>query len=151
VKPIVALLLSLIGVHASAAHELVAALGPDVAVSYKGETATVEYCPDNTCEVFTLKSNEPLGLVQDFAFAYLFAYSSYAYLKGFQSSPQTEPVLSVLARYRESCSRRSSEEAAKCVVAWVAMHHDVQAHFVRFDEGKRHSTPISLAAYRRGA
>ena len=125
--------------HASAAHELDAVFGRAVTISSKGNVTTVAYCPDNTCEVFGLKGKESAGPVQDFAFVYLFAYSGYAYLQGFQSKPPAPPVLSVLGRYREICSQEAPMEAAKCVVSALAKRYDIQAHFVRFDEGKKNS------------
>lgn len=132
------------------AHELKSALGDAIRMSTRGDSTIVEYCPDNTCEVFTLAGASASTPLQDFAFAYLFSISKYAYLERFQSQGTAPAVRAVLARYRDPCPQRSSQAAARCIVGLLARRHAIRASFVRYDEGRRNATPISLARYRHG-
>ena len=131
-------------------HELTSAFPDNVQVSSEGATTTVEYCPDNTCEVFTLSGKSASLPLQDFALAYLFGVSEYVYLEPFQSSSSSLAVRTVLGRYKSDCPQQPARAAARCVVGLLAKRHAIQASFVRYDEGERNVVPISLAVYRHG-
>jgi len=125
-------------------------LGDSVRVSSKRGSTTVEYCPDNTCEVFVLLGASASLPVQDFAFVYLLGVSEYIYLEPFQSNESSPAVRAVLARYRSHCPQQPARTAARCVVGLLAKRHAIRASFVRYDEGERNVVPISLAGYRHG-
>ncbi|MGE8224371.1 MAG: hypothetical protein ACN6RK_01175 [Stenotrophomonas sp.] len=149
-RKILAALLLLTTPLASHAHELTSTFGDTVQVTSSRGSTTVEYCPDNTCEVFTLLGPVAELTIQDFAFAYLLGVSEYIYLEAFQSSGTTPAVQAVLTRYRKHCSQQSSRAAARCIVGFLAKRHPIQASFVRYDEGEHNVVPISLAGYRDG-
>ena len=149
-RNILAVLLLVAAPLVSHAHELTSALGDAVRVSTKGGSTTVEYCPDNTCEVFELSGASASLPIQDFAFVYLFGISEYVYLKPFQSNDSSPAIRAVLARYQSNCPQPSARVAAGCVVSLLAKRHAIQARFVRYDEGERNVVPISLASYRHG-
>lgn len=132
-------------------HELASAFPDNVQVSTKGTMTTVEYCPDNTCEVFTLSGRAASIPLQDFVFAYLFGVSEYVYLEPFQSNSSSPAVRTVLGRYRSDCPQQPARAAARCVVGLLAKRHAIQANFVRYDEGQRNVVPIPLAGYRHGS
>ncbi|MGA0611780.1 hypothetical protein [Caldimonas sp. KR1-144] len=131
-------------------HELTSVFPDTVQVYTKGETTTVEYCPDNTCEVFTLSGRSASLPLQDFVLAYLYGVSDYVYLKAFQSNSSSPSVRSVLAKYRRDCPQPSTHAAARCVVTLLAKRHAIRATFVRYDEGERNVVPIPLDGYRHG-
>ena len=149
-RNIIAAIVVSIACAAAHGHELTSAFPDTVQVSTKGTTITVEYCPDNTCEIFTL-SGQPASLpLQDFAFAYLFGVSEYVYLEPFQSNSSSLAVRTVLGRYGNDCPQQPARAAARCVVGLLAKRHAIQASFVRYDEGERNVVPISLAGHRHG-
>jgi hypothetical protein len=135
---------------ASHAHELASSFGDMVQVTSIRGSTTVEYCPDNTCEAFTLSGPSAALTIQDFAFAYLLGVSDYIHLEPFRSNPFEPSVQSVLSRYRKQCSQRSERAAARCIVGVLAKRHPIRASFVRYDEGERNAVPISLAGFRDG-
>ena len=147
---ILAALLLLVASLDSQAHELTSTFGDTVQVTTGRSSATVEYCPDNTCEVFSLSGPSAELLIQDFAFAYLLGASEYIYLKEFQSNGGKPQAQAVLSRYREHCSQQSARAAARCIVGFLAKRHPIQASFVRYDEGERNVMPISLTDFRDG-
>lgn len=149
-RKLLAALLLLAAPLASHAHELTSVFGDMVQVTSSRGSTTVEYCPDNTCEVFTLSGPSAALSVQDFAFAYLLGVSEYIYLESFQSNGSAPAVQAVLSRYRKHCSQQSARAAARCIVGVLAKQHPIRASFVRYDEGERNVVPISLAGYRDG-
>ena len=125
----------------------IASGGPTVSVKQSGRL--VEYCPDNTCEVFSLRSGkDTASSLTDFAFAYLFAVSDYVYLAEFQSRTDLQEVTQLLRRYKSNCPQAAQKAAARCVAAWLAAKHPIRVTFVRFDEGRKYSEPVSLKALR---
>ncbi|MCJ0826362.1 hypothetical protein MQC88_10435, partial [Luteimonas sp. 50] len=148
-KILATLLLAVVPV-VSQAHELGAAFGDSVAVSSQGDLAIVEYCPDNTCEVFTLRGPSATLPLQDFAFAYLLGVSEYLYLESFQADTKSPAIRAVLGRYRSHCPQPPSPEAARCVVGYLASIYPIKASFVRYDEGERNVVPIPLEGFRHG-
>ena len=132
------------------AHELGATFGDSVTISSKGGLTTVEYCPDNTCEVFSLRAPSAASPLQDFAFAYLLGISEYIYLKDFHANADSPATRAVLGRYRTHCPQPIPRVAARCVVGYLARKHPIQASFVRYDEGERNVVPIPLHAHRHG-
>jgi hypothetical protein len=149
-RKILTVLLLLVTPRVSHAHELTSALGDAVRVSTKGGSTTVEYCPDNTCEVFELFGASASLPIQDFAFVYLFGISEYVYLEPFQSNDSSPAIWAVLSRYRSDCSQQSARVSARCVASLLAKRHAIRASFVRYDEGERNVVPIPLAGYRHG-
>lgn len=148
---LLASLLLVLSPSLSGAHELVSALGRDsVAVTSNSGTTTVEYCPDNTCEVFVLAGASALLPAQDFALAYLLGVSGYIYLEPLQSGPAPPPIKAFLGRYRRECPQATTRLAARCIVGVLAKRHAVKACFVRYDEGERNVVPIPLEAFRDG-
>ena len=135
---------------ASQAHELDQAFGKEISISKSGNIVRIEYCPDNTCEAFSLASTKAEAIIKDFVFVYLFSISDYIYLENFQSDENSSQALSLIKRYQAACPNKKPREAAKCIVSLLATAYPIKANFVRYDEGTKSSTPISLAAYRRG-
>jgi hypothetical protein len=149
-KILVAFLLAATPAAVAHAHELGATFGDAVEVSYTGDETIVEYCPDNTCEVFALRGSSASLQLQDFAFAYLLGVSEYIYLMPFQAGAESPGTQAVLGRYHTTCPQLSAQEAARCVVGYLARKHPIQASFVRYDEGERNVVPIPLSGYRDG-
>src|SRR5690606_2973008 len=97
------------------AHEFTDSFPRDTQVTAASESVTVDYCPDNTCDTFTI--DDPMGseVLQDFAFAYLLGASSYIYLKQFQADTDSAATKSVLGRYSAHCPQEPLARAARCV------------------------------------
>jgi hypothetical protein len=149
-REILAALVLLVAPLSSHAHELTSALGDAVRVSSNGGSTAVEYCPDNTCEVFELSGASASLPIQDFALVYLFGISEYVYLEPFQSNDSSPAIRAVLARYQSDCPHQSARVSARCVASLLAKRHAIRASFVRYDEGERNVVPIPLAGHRHG-
>ena len=108
--------------------------------------ATVEYCPDNTCEVFRgLGENKKL-LVSDFAYLYLYYVSDYAMLSEIRKSHEAKHAAERLLNQigKSTCDKGSQIETIKCVLSQLARHHSISLVFARYDEQVRNEVPKVL-------
>ena len=126
------------------AHELDEEFPGMVSASNMGGSIVVEYCPDNTCEVFTVAVPADIQEIQDFAFMHLFTRSPYNYLKEFRQSGRTGRLGAVLDRYSAGCPQVQAQEAARCVMNRIAAKYEIQVEFIRYDEGGRHTGSVNL-------
>jgi hypothetical protein len=121
-------------------------LGDAIAVHVDSTGASVEYCPDNTCEVFRSDNKQAESSVADFALLYLYYVSDYAALSEFRKSPEAtraaERFLNQLGK--RGCTKTSRMETIKCVVRHLGRHHGISLLFVRYDEQVRKKVPKSL-------
>jgi hypothetical protein len=125
------------------AHELTDSFPRDTQVTVQTDSIVVEYCPDNTCDLFTLDDPAGSQVLQDFAYAYLLGASTYIYLKSFQADVDSSATKSVLGRYSSHCPQEPMIQAARCVITYLLDKHPIRVSFVRYDEGERNVVPIA--------
>ncbi len=128
----------------SFAHELADEFPDMISVSSTAGHIVVEYCPDNTCEVFTAAGPADIQEIQDFAYVYLFTKSTYNYLQQFRQRGRSGRVGAVLDRYSAGCQQVQAQEAARCVLSRLAAKYEIRVEFVRYDEGGRHAGLVEL-------
>jgi hypothetical protein len=112
-----------------------------VVVEYpKSGGERIEYCPDNTCEVFYTKRGSKGAC--DFAFLYLFHVSGYAELEEQRTHPET------VRHAEEVLKRAGSGERTRQAVAdtlkRLARDNGIFLEFRRHDEGRIHTVKVSL-------
>jgi len=133
-----------IALTSARADELTSMLGTAARATSTGGTAVVEYCPDNTCESFSLQGKDAEPVLRAFALAYFFGASDYAYLDALRRQAPPPALLDLFARYRQACALQEPRETARCIAGHLASQYPIRASFVRYDEGKRISEPILL-------
>ena len=72
--------------------------GPEVKVRTSAAQTVIEYCPDNTCERFSVPGRNVV-LAKGSAVAFLYGVSDYAYLAEFQAGPPPDQLQQLLARF----------------------------------------------------
>jgi len=111
-----------------------------------GASASAEYCPDNTCEIFRSHNKQAESPVADFALLYLHYVSDYAALSEFRKMPEAtqaaEHLLSQLGK--RVCASVSQVETIKCAARHLGKRHNISLFFVRYDEQVRSEVPKSL-------
>jgi hypothetical protein len=132
------------------AHELTDSFPRDTQVIVQTDSITVEYCPDNTCNSFTIDDPAGSEVLQDFAYAYMLGASSYIYLKQFQTDTDSTATKSVLRRYNAHCPQEPLAQAARCIVMYLMDKHPIRVSFVRYDEGERSVVPITQEDFSHG-
>jgi hypothetical protein len=126
---------------ASAAEVELGSGAPPVKLKQVRDTVVLEYCPDNTCEVFSSHSVRS-EVLKDFALMYLYGVSDYTYLREFQAKDLGPLAATAAARYRTGCARATPRTNAACVAAQIARKYAVTVQFVRYDEGQKHSSRV---------
>lgn len=107
---------------------------------------TIEFCPDNTCDVFVARRSGSPQELMEFAYVYVYGFSEYHVLEPWRARPAARDVMSrILAseRYR-ACRRADEREAARCVLRMLAEQRDIRLADVRYDESARHETPKNV-------
>ncbi len=134
------------GVHANDPAEcgrLFDAFGKVVVSSANAKTKRVEYCPDETCEVFA--APRLASGVCDFVFLYLFHVSGYIYLEDARKLPEVRARgQEILARHSKGLKPVGEREAVESVLKTLAQRLSISLTFVRYDEGRRTEEPVLL-------
>jgi hypothetical protein len=125
--------------------ELTRLLGSDVATATKDGITTIEYCPDNTCESFSMPSGNPVEKLSDFVFLYLYSVSDYRVLDDFRRTVEPEQVTKIIERNSKE-AKKNRLQGAKHIIATLAEEYSIKAKFVRYDEHKRSEVDIDIAA-----
>lgn len=113
----------------------------------KHPVASVEFCPDNTCESFDAKDTKSMPVVVDFAYLYIYYFSEYYALADWR---KTQSALQIAQRILmkpsySGCTSETERESARCVLRKYASEGVVRAYYVRYDEKERHKTVNKLA------
>jgi hypothetical protein len=109
-------------------------------VHYTAKRSKIEYCPDETCEIFAARKHASCEELSDFLLLYVRYFSDYAYLDdspSWRSRPETAgAVAKVLAKPPYAACPR--ENPAVCVLSAARKRYGLIAYFSRFDEGANH-------------
>ena len=124
-----------------ASNELILPVG----AVYKVEEAAkvIEYCPDNTCDIFQASQEIPIIDLKEFAALYFFYVSGYVYLEKpiFEEIPFRKMhkayVGSVIKKHNDKCTG-AELEAVSCILKSLANKWSIRSRFVRYDEGEKH-------------
>ena len=125
-------------------------LSDSIEINRTGSHIEVEFCPDNTCEIFRAPANSSMKKLNDFVYLYLFYASGYTYLEmSITDSPPFRKsgrkyASSVLRRNASGCKQTDELELASCILRSLANENGIQVAFVRYDEGGWFEGPEDL-------
>lgn len=112
----------------------------------KNGALTIEYCPDNTCEIFRSPNSNAADPASDFAYLYLYFVSEYHYLTDWKKNPEAKTIaINILERNRR-CPKAQENIRANCVLRLLSEKYSIKAAFVRYDESVRNEEAINLEA-----
>ena len=131
--------------NAGASNELIQPLS-EIARSFpnslrikENDHREIEFCPDNTCELFISKKGVPERDSGDFVYLFLFYFSDYFVLKEWRTG--TKPVQTATEILSESryktCRMDEPRENARCVLRRLSEKGQIALYAVRYDEGVR--------------
>jgi hypothetical protein len=110
----------------------------------KNGIVTIEYCPDNTCESFSMPSKNPTEKLNDFVCLYLYFVSDYYYLADFRKYISQEQVTKIILRNKQSILKNEQLQDAKDIIESLAKEYSIKATFVRYDESIRNEVVIDI-------
>lgn len=97
---------------------------PDsVKLHHTDKQHSLEFCPDNTCDLFVTKRSTSVELLSDFALLYLYFFSDYFSLADWRADDETKSaVTEILSKYQNSkCTNESDAVTAQCFLrSWAS-------------------------------
>lgn len=121
-------------------------LGGQITLDTHDGQRRIEYCPDNTCDIFFNPENREIGQIQDFVFLYYnFVHSyNYPWMEKFRENQTPDNVRRVLERHSAGCAL--GDGFSRCVLVSLANKGQISIGFARYDEGARHESESDLQA-----
>lgn len=119
---------------------------PDSIKIHADARQSLEFCPDNTCDLFVTKSSTSVGQLSDFALLYLFFFSDYLVLADWRAEDSAKgSVVEVLKKYQgDKCANNSDVVTAQCLLRNWSTRSAIRLYWVRFDERGRHLQARSI-------
>ena len=102
------------------------------------------YCPDNTCDNFSIPISADKELFYDFVLMYLYYKSGYIYLKEVKEKYWMEHVDDIAGKYVTGKSGPLSESVIDCVLKAMAERNDIFVDFIRLDGNSRQTNRVEL-------
>ena len=124
--------------------ELTRLLDSAITKDAKNGTLIIEYCPENTCESFSMPGKHPPEKLNDFAFLYLYFVSDYYYLDEFRKRVAPDRITEIIERNKRSTLRNERLQDVKDIIESLAMEYSIKVAFVRYDESKRNEFAIDI-------
>lgn len=121
---------------------------PDSIKLHAGNPLSLEFCPDNTCDLFLTKRSTSADALSDFAFLYLYFFSDYFVLAEWRAEDAARNnAVKVLEKYKgEKCANSSEIIMAQCLLRDWARRSAISLYWVRYDEKGRHLQARSIRA-----
>ena len=116
----------------------------DSAQSRGTNNNVIEYCPDNTCDVFSSPEEDQPEGVADVTLIYLYFVSDYIYLDSWRTNLDIGRVRAVLDRNAGECPTDDQSALVECVLTTLSERARVEIRFVRYDEADRHEVLVNL-------
>ena len=123
--------------------------GNEVEYRTSKHTNTLLYCPDNTCNEFSVPDKNDFLVLNDFVYL-LFVYATlanYPKMVEFKKHQSASVVDKVLRRNSKGCvidGDKNSTDFIKCVILKTQQRAGIQPLFVRYDENGRHEVKMDI-------
>jgi len=125
-------------------NELAKLLESAITKEVKDGIVSISYCPDNTCETFSMPSRNPEEKLCDFVYLYLYFVSDYYYLDDFRKKVGSEKIGAIIVRNERITTKNDHLQEVKDVIESMAKEYSIKATFVRYDESTRSETAIDI-------
>jgi hypothetical protein len=111
-----------------------------------GDEISIEFCPDNTCDLFTASKGVSLESLKDFAYLYIYFFSDYYELEKWRGNKEPGLIAKqILSKPNyQVCGKETDEDAARCVLRQLGQKGQVKLYFVRYDENKQNIVPKDI-------
>lgn len=107
---------------------------------------SVQYCPDNTCDLLEISTTLSKQDVERLTLGYFVYFSSFIYLKEWQENARSNEDMQNEIRYliNRTCPIQNPKQLVECRVRELTATGELMMFYVRFDEGTRTSTRLQL-------
>ncbi len=102
------------------------------------------YCPDNTCDNFSMPYSPDQGKFYDFVLMYLYYKSEYIYLKEVKEKYWMEHIDNIAGKYVSGTKGSPNEDHIDCILKIMAERYDIHVNFIRSDGNASQTDMIEL-------
>lgn len=119
---------------------------PNSVVLKKDKRTALEFCPDNTCDVFISNRETSLVDLKDFAYLFIFFYSDYYVLQDWRNKESATKMMRLIISkpQYQSCRKTTEHETARCILIQLSNKGRIKSSAIRYDENKRNVTDRNL-------
>lgn len=119
---------------------------PDSLHVEANDQRTIEFCPDNTCDLFVGTKRIPSEKLMDFAYIFIYYFSDYYVLEEWRG--RDEP-LQIARKILEKplyklCKKDLDKETARCVLRRLSQQAQIKLYEVRHDEKARRIKRVKI-------
>lgn len=123
--------------------DLAQLIGSDISTEHSHGTVVVSYCPDNTCESFSMPEAYPEEKLNDFVLLYLYYVSDYQSLATIRKNIQYAQIKKVLQK-NLTHDQDKSDNAVKPVLKNLASTYSINMQFIRYDEKQKNTKKVDI-------
>ena len=107
-------------------------------IKENGEDA-IEFCPDNTCELFVAKKEVSEEALKDFFYLYVYFVSDYYVLDEWRKQKNSAIIAkTILSKQKyKNCNEKTNVEKVHCLLEYLAKGDNISLYDVRYDENYR--------------
>lgn len=108
---------------------------------------SIQYCPDNTCDLLQISTAVNENDVQRLALGFFVYFSSYIYLNQWQEETRRNEAVQMEIRRlsNATCSIQNTKQLVECRLRELSSTRKLEIFFIRFDEGERKVTRLHLS------
>ena len=107
---------------------------------------SVEFCPDNTCDLFVAKKELSIEGLRDFAYLFIYYFSDFYVLEDWRKKNEAkQQVKTILSKpLYQDCRSDREEDSARCLLLKISEADQIQVFSVRYDEKIRNIVPMDI-------
>jgi hypothetical protein len=137
---------SAVGVASNLSNEPQHLLSQSFPGSVQVDSASFEFCPDNTCDFIEARKSTPMEAILDFGFLYVYFFSDFYVLKDWRIKDEPTVTSKAILEKLEymSCKQGSDQEKALCILRKLSKDYQIQIYDVRYDEKERNTVRKKL-------
>ncbi|MDP3662176.1 MAG: hypothetical protein U1D41_03025 [Nitrosomonas sp.] len=108
---------------------------------------SIQYCPDNTCDLLQISIAVNENDVQRLALGFFVYFSSYIYLNQWQEETRENEAfqMEIKRLSNAACPIQNTKQLVECRLRELSSTRKLEIFFIRFDEGERKVIRLHLS------
>ena len=119
---------------------------PDTITIKENGKKSIEFCPDNTCDLFVAKKKVSVDVIKDFSYLYIYFFSDYYALDDWRKSKSATFIADKILKKPnyQLCKNGDQRQKARCLLRYLYKKNQIEVHAVRYDENIRSTEKINI-------
>lgn len=112
---------------------------PDTITIKETGRKSIEFCPDNTCDMFVAKKKVSVDVMKDFSYLYIYFFSDYYALEDWRKSKRAFFIADKILKKPDYqlCKNGDQRQMARCLLRYLCKKSQIEVYAVRYDENIR--------------